>query len=88
MLCKNCPASCDNSGYEHDADDWWCGLGEDMESGYQEECGCKRRSLEKIKRDLKVETEKTNEAFAHECGEMVKYYEEQAKSNERLCGVI
>lgn len=80
MKCEDCPALSDNAGYEHSADDWWCDLGEDMESGPSDDFGCMRRSLEKIKRDLKIAHEQDSKAFAQQCAEMVAYFEELEKT--------
>jgi len=68
MKCENCPALGNNSGYEHDADEWWCNLGEEDKEFNDGSTGCNRKSLSKIKRDLEIARKIDAEAFATECG--------------------
>lgn len=74
MKCDCCPALNNDEGYEHSAEDWWCELGETEHEFKDGSCGCKRKSIEKIKADLKACREIENEAFADECGKMVDFF--------------
>lgn len=73
MKCDICPALQDDSGFEHSATECWCALGEEPIEFADGSEGCNRKSVEKIKRDMKLQAEVENEAFAKECGEFMNW---------------
>jgi hypothetical protein len=79
MKCINCPALC-REGYEYPEE--YCFLGEEDIEFKDGSIGCHRKSISKIKRDLKIAREIDAEAFAYEAGRMVKYFDELKKKYE------
>ena len=63
MKCKNCPALRSNCGYEQNADDWWCAVGEESFEFKNGEIGCFRKSTNKLEKDIKQADKCELEAF-------------------------
>lgn len=73
MRCRSCPAL-RTSGYEYPEE--YCGLGIDDADTieFQDgDSGCKRRSVDKIISDLKIEDEIESQAFADEAKSFVEF---------------
>lgn len=77
MRCEECIALKDDSGYEHSATESWCAVGEEEREFADGSVGCMRKSVEKLKRDMKMQAEMENQAFAEECGRFVEFMETQ-----------
>ena len=73
MKCEHCIALRDDSGYEQYATDWWCAVGEEEIEFADGSIGCKRRSIQKLKRDIETQSKIECEAFAKECGRFVDW---------------
>lgn len=73
MRCEHCIALKNDGGYEHDAEEYWCAVGEEEIEFTDGTLGCRRRSVEKLKRDMKVANELECEAFAEECGRFLDF---------------
>ena len=77
MQCNNCPAL-KIEGYEYP--EYYCGLGvqdNNLIEFKNGEYGCMRRSISKIKKDLKIQIEIENKAFVEFARDFVKYIEEE-----------
>lgn len=79
MKCEECPAFQNNGCYEHNADDFWCALGEDMESGPYDELGCNRKSMDKIEKDLNISSKFNDKAFSEQCKDFREFCENKEK---------
>ena len=77
MRCDCCPAARDDSGYEHDATEYWCAVGEEEREFADGSVGCLRRSVEKLKEDMKIQSDLECEAFAEECSSFLEFLEKQ-----------
>ena len=77
MRCDGCIALRNDSGYEHDATEFWCAVGEQEREFSDGSIGCMRKSIEKLKRDMKIQDAIDTEAFAEECGRFVEFIENQ-----------
>ena len=77
MKCENCIALRNDSGYEHDATEFWCAVGEEEIEFSDGSIGCMRKSVEKLKRDMKMQDEIETEAFVEECERFVDFVEKQ-----------
>ena len=82
MRCDCCPAARDDSGYEHDAEEFWCAVGEEEIEFKDGSIGCRRRSVEKLKADIKEASDLEVEAFVEECGKFLEFIEGQEGQNE------
>lgn len=79
MRCEHCIALRDDSGYEHNATEWWCAVGEGEIEFADGTIGCKRRSIQKLKRDIEIQNKIEQEAFIKECGSFVDWVKEVEK---------
>mgnify|MGYP003301849014 CR=1 FL=1 len=79
MRCEHCIALRDDSGYEHNATEWWCAVGEEEIEFADGTIGCKRRSIQKLKRDIEIQNKIEQEAFIKECGSFVDWVKEVEK---------
>jgi hypothetical protein len=83
MKCCNCPAL-RTEGYEYP--ETYCGLGisdEDTIEFKDGELGCKRISIDKILKDLKIQDEIESEAFAFEAERFVDFMEKERDINAK-----
>ena len=73
MNCDYCNACQSDAGYEHDATEYWCELGQDNESGPdEEELGC-NLTEEEIEKALPEAREADEKAFVKQCDDYMKY---------------
>ena len=79
MRCEHCIALRDDSGYEHNATEWWCAVDEEEIEFADGTIGCKRRSIQKLKRDIEIQNKIEQEAFTKECGSFVDWVKEVEK---------
>lgn len=84
MRCDSCLAAKDDSGYEHNATEFWCAVGEEEREFADGSVGCLRRSVEKLKQDMKIQSELECEAFAEECGKFLEFIESQENQNGEI----
>ena len=77
MKCENCIALRDDSGYERDATECWCAVGEEDIEFADGSIGCKRRSIQKLKRDIDIQNRIENEAYVKECEKFIDWMEGQ-----------
>lgn len=64
MKCEYCIALMDDSIYGHEATEWWCGVGEGEREFADGSIGCNRRSIDKLKRDMKHKYSLDDEWFS------------------------
>ena len=76
MKCEHCIALRDDSGYEHNATEWWCVVGEEEREFADGSIGCTRRSVQKLKRDIDAQNKIEQEAFAKECDSFMDWIEQ------------
>ena len=76
MKCEDCIALRNDSGYEHSATEFWCAVGEEEFEFADGSIGCKRRSVEKLKRDIEAQNKIEKEAFIEECVNFVNWVEQ------------
>jgi hypothetical protein len=74
MKCDGCPAL-HKEGFEYPEE--YCFLGEEDFEFSDGSIGCRRKSLTKIEKDLKIAREIDCEAFANECGKMVEFFQKE-----------
>lgn len=83
MKCSKCPAL-SNDNYEYP--EYYCGLGipdEETIEFADGECGCNRRSADKILKDLKRQEEIENKAWLKDATSFVKFMEQEEKDNAK-----
>lgn len=73
MRCEHCIALIDDGGYERDATEWWCAVGEEEVEFADGTIGCKRRSIDKLKRDMETQIKIEEEAFVKECDDFWEF---------------
>ena len=78
MRCDCCPAARDDSGYEHSATEYWCAVGEEDVEFKDGSTGCRRRSLTKLDKDIKIISEIESKAFVAECKSFLEFLEKQS----------
>ena len=76
MKCEHCIALRDDSGYEHNATEWWCTVGEEEREFADGSIGCARRSIQKLKRDIAAQNKIEQEAFTKECESFMDWIEQ------------
>lgn len=79
MRCDNCIALKNDSGYERNATEWWCAVGEEEIEFADGTIGCKRRSITKLKKDMEVQDKIEEQAIIKEYEDFVDFI---TKTNE------
>lgn len=82
MKCENCIALRNDSGYEHSATEFWCAVGEEEIEFADGSIGCKRRSEQKLKRDIEVQDKIAEEVLAQEYGSFVDWIEQEKMEDD------
>lgn len=81
MKCKNCIASRSDGDYYSPS--YWCAVGEKEEIEFKDgSIGCRRKSIEKLKKDIKDTSELEEQLFLDECEKFIEFMEEKEKENE------
>ena len=76
MKCDHCIALRNDSGYERDATEWWCAVGEEEKEFADGSVGCNRKSIQKLKRDIVTEDKIEERAFVKECRNFLEYVDQ------------
>lgn len=82
MKCENCIALRNDSGYEHNATEFWCAVGEEEIEFADGSIGCKRGSIQKLKRDIEAQDKIAEEAFVQECDSFIDWIEREKMEND------